>query len=89
MQRAEGVESGRLGLGRGKEGVEVAGRWWAFAVHPVGGTSTTMEIKNAGGKEPGYKSGTTPGFLQDPRIFPERGKQCRLRVAAPSNAPRR
>lgn len=21
---------------------------WAFAVHPVGGTSTTMEIKNAG-----------------------------------------
>lgn len=59
---------------------------WAFAVHPVGGTSTTMEIKNAGGKEPGYKSGTTassriPGYSRAWKTMPP-SRQCALHTAS-------
>lgn len=59
---------------------------WAFAVHPVGGTSTTMEIKNAGGKEPGYKSRTTassriPGYSRAWKTMPP-SRQCALHAAS-------
>lgn len=55
-------------------------------MHPVGGTSTTMEIKNAGGKEPGYKSGTTassriPGYSRAWKTMPP-SRQCALHTAS-------
>lgn len=68
------------------EGGGGSGWSWAFAVHPVGGTSTTMEIKNAGGKEPGYKSGTTassriPGYSRAWKTMPP-SRQCALHAAS-------
>lgn len=68
------------------EGGGGSGWSWAFAVHPVGGTSTTMEIKNAGGKEPGYKSGTTassriPGYSRAWKTMPP-SRQCALHTAS-------
>lgn len=83
MQSRRGWNGSGLGSGWGRGG---SGWSWAFAVHPVGGTSTTMEIKNAGGKEPGYKSGTTassriPGYSRAWKTMPP-SRQCALHTAS-------